>query len=363
MKNFLSKVFAVVLVFVVAPVCAAEENELHVGVMLCLTGDCAEWGTNGLNGVELAAEELNARGGILGEKVRLVVEDSRDTSPSVSVSAYRKITEDRDIRYIVGPTWTVGGMPIAPLIAKNQDLVVMSPSVGVKEFNEASSNIFNDWPHDEVATRAIAKYAFERGWKKAAIFGSQDPFYVTQTNIFASEFTRRGGIITLKEEPLPASRELKAEALRIKTADPDFVVFTNYQADVMAKELAAIKYSKPILAIQMERNRVREAGGTLEGVVFAMYENPAPNFVENFRKKFGAEPGVSADTAYDALMVYAKAAQAAGSTEPKKVRQTLLGIKNFQGASGTFSFNENGSVDKAPILWRVKGMEYERVKN
>jgi branched-chain amino acid transport system substrate-binding protein len=339
----------------------SEPQAVKVGVMLCLSGDCAEWGTNGLKGVQLAADELNRKGGILGRRVELSVQDSRDTTPSHSVSAYRKLTQDKQISFIIGPTWTVGGMPIAPLIAKNKQLIVMSPSVGVKEFNESSDNIFNDWPHDEVATRAMADYAIKQGWKKGAIFGSQDPFYMTQSSIFEEEYTRRGGKIAAKVEPLPDSRELKAEALRIKAADPDFVVFTNYQADVIAKELSGIKFSKPILAVQMEKNRVKDAAGALEGVVFAMYETPAQAFQEQFRARFKAEPGISADTGYDALMVYAKSAEKAGTTNPSVLKQALRSTRNFSGASGTFSFNEKGAVDKSPVLWRVKGLAYERV--
>ena len=93
-------------------------------------------------------------------------------------------------------------------------------------------------------------------------------FYITQTKIFTEEFTKLGGSVVITEEPMPASRELKVESLRIKQSGADFVMLTNYQADVIAKELRAIKFEKPILALQMEKERVKEAGGALEGVVF-----------------------------------------------------------------------------------------------
>ena len=144
--------------------------------MLCLTGDCAPWGTSGLKGVELAVGELNEKGGLLGRPIEVAVQDSRDTVPSYSVTAFQKMAQEPELHFIVGPTWTAGGMPIAPLIARKPDLIVISPSVGVKEFNETADNIFNVWPHDEAATRAMARYAANKGWKKAAVFGSEDPF-------------------------------------------------------------------------------------------------------------------------------------------------------------------------------------------
>ncbi len=340
---------------------SADTHTLKMGVMLCLSGDCAEWGTNGFKGAQLAADELNRRGGILGRRVELVVQDSKDTIPSSSVTAFRALMLDPDIQYIVGPTWTVGGMPVAPLAAKRKDIVMMSPSVGVKEFNETASNLFNDWPHDEVATRALARYAAKKGWKKAAIFGSQDPFYMTQTRIFEEEFRVLGGNVAEKVEPLPDSRELKMEALRIKKSQPDFVIFTNYQADFIAKELHRAGFSTPMLAVQMEKDRVKAADGALEGVVFAMYDKPDKDFTKKFKARFQAEPGISADTAYDAVMLFASAIEKAKTTSTEKTVPILLGTKNFRGASGTFSIDEKGAVDKKPVLWQVKGLDYERV--
>lgn len=361
-RLLIAVLFALLAVLSVSSALAGEKP-LKVGVMLCLSGDCAEWGTNGLKGAQLAAEEVNKEGGVLGRRVELVVQDSRDTVPASSVSAFHKLAMDPDTHFIIGPTWTVGGMPVAPLAARRTDLIMISPSVGVKEFNETADNIFNDWPHDEIATRALAQYAAGRGWKKAAIFGSQDPFYMTQTRIFEEEFARLGGSVAEKVEPLPESRELKTEALRVKQCNPDFVILTNYQADVIALELRRIDFRAPMLAVQMEKKRVADAQGALEGTIFAMYEKPEAGFSKHFKERFGEEPGISADTAYDALMLFARTAQQAKSTDPGKVKQSLLAVRNYQGASGTFSIDDKGAVDKKPVLWRVRGLDYERVSS
>jgi len=340
----------------------AAESPLKIGVMLCLSGDCSAWGASGLKGARLAAEQLNSAGGVNGRRIELVVEDSRDTQPATSVSAFKKLTSDPEMHFIVGPTWTVGAMPIAPLAGKNKRIVIISPSVGVKEFNEAAANIFNDWPHDEVATRAIAAYAAKQGWSKGAVFGSQDPFYMTQSDIFEEEFKKRGGRILLRIDPLPDAVDLRSEALRIKTAAPDFVVMTNYQADFIAKSLKQVALTAPLLAVQMEKERVKAADGALEGVVFAMYEEPRVEFQRDFKQRFAEEPGISADTAYDAVMLLADAIKRAGSFDPERVREMLAATHAFKGASGTFSFDAKGAVDKRPVLRRVRGLDYELVQ-
>lgn len=348
------------------PVAGAETGSagippVKIGVMLCLTGDCAEWGNNSLNGAKLAEEEINYAGGLLGRKIDLVIQDSRDTVPSQAVNAFQALLQDPEIHYILGPSYTAGGMSIAALIARQPQIVVISPSIGVKRFTETSANIFSIWPHDEASTRAIARYAIKNGWKRAAIFGSQDPFYVEQTRILIEEFQSLGGSFVAQEEPLPDAREVRAEALRIKTANPQAVMLMTYQLDVDAKELRTLGYKGPLLAVQMEKDRIKNAAGALEQCVFAMFEKPAPQFVQSYRTRFAADPGVSADTAYDALKVLAASIQRSNTLDPQQVSKELHTVRNFSGASGVFSFNEKGAVEKNPVLWRVIRDSYERV--
>lgn len=338
-----------------------QANSIRFGAMFCLTGDCSEWGTNSRMGTELAAEQINNTGGILGKRLEVTYDDSHDTVPSDTVSAYQRLTTNKNINFILGPTWTIAGMSIAPQIAGNKNIVVISPSVGVKDFNESSDNIFNTWPHDEKATRELARYGFRQGWKSVAILGSKDPWVETQSNIFAEEFESFGGRISVKLEPLPSSRDLRSEALKIKASNPDAVFFSNYQVDVIARQLAEIKFNKPKIAILMEKDRVKAAAGALEDSVFALYEKPSAEFVASFSQKFGKQPGITADTAYDALMVLAQAIKTAESFDTEKVIVALKNLRNYKGTSGTFSFNEKGSVDKAPVLWRVKGLDYAKL--
>lgn len=340
-----------------------EAPRIKIGVMVCLSGACAEWGTNSRRGVELAVEELNRVGGLLGRRVQAVFEDSRDDTPSNTVSAFRKLMLDPEIKLIVGPTWTIGAMAVAPLIRERKDLVVVSPSVGVGEFNESAEHIFNTWPADEKATRALARYAISRGWRKAAIFGSQEPWVEVQSNTFDDEFRKLGGTITARVEPLPNSRELSAEVLRIKSANPQVVFFSNYQADVMAKELKRLHSPAAQLAILMEQDRIKAAQGALDGTIFAQYDKPAESFVRAFVEKFQQQPGITADTSYDAIFLLAKVIHETQSLERDKLVRALHRIRGFQGASGTFSINPQGAVDKHPVLWKVQGLEYLRVES
>ena len=367
MKSEFAKMVAVLLVLITTvfslPLVQAEEQAvLTIGVMSCLSSDCAEWGENTRRGVELAIEQVNSSGGVLGRKLEAVYQDSRDVSPSYTRSAYQQLSSNNKINFIIGPTWTIGGMAIAPLIARNQNQIVVSPSVGVREFNETADNIFNTWPHDERATRKLASYAIAQGLKTAAIFGSQDPWVETQSRIFSEEYSKLGGKIIAQVTPLPGSRDLATEALQIQKASPEVVFISNYQADIIAQEFAELKFKAVKLSILMEQERVKSANGALEGTIFALYQEPAQDFKQAFINKFKIAPGITADTAYDALMLFVAGIQKAQSFEPLKVRAQLQEIRDFRGASGTFSVAADGSVNKQPVLWKVSGETYLRVE-
>ncbi len=359
-KSGLSVIAAVAIVISALSSVKTEDHAIRIGLMACLSAECAEWGRNSQKGVELAAEEINAAGGISGRKIEISVQDSQDTVPASTVAAYKALALDPAVNFIIGPNWTAGAMSVAPLIKARRDHIVVSPSVGIREFNETADNIFNIWPHDEIATRKLAEFALEKGWKKAAVFSSQDPWCRTQSDIFQEEYRKLGGTIATAVEPTPSTRDLRAEALKIKTARADVIFMANYQMDPFARELRNLQVETPKLAILMYKDRVIAAQGALEDTIFAAFESAAVSFKDSYRKRYSEDPGIPADTAYDATRLLAAAIGRVGA-DPEKVKYELLNTRDFAGASGTFSVDEKGGVNKKPVLWQVKGLEYRRV--
>lgn len=161
---------------------------------MCLSGECAADGTSAVHGAEIAAAEINAAGGVLGKKIVFTTQDTAEAvSGAKAINAYRQIRLDPEIHYLIGPTWTPGGLTLAPVASKDKTIILMTPSLGVRDFNEAGDNIFNIRGTDDIATRATAKVAIENGWKTAAIFSSQQPWESLQAKIFQEEYEKLGG--------------------------------------------------------------------------------------------------------------------------------------------------------------------------
>jgi branched-chain amino acid transport system substrate-binding protein len=340
----------------------AESPSWRVGVMVCLSGACAESGRNSLEGVQLAVDEINSKGGVLGHQVDLKVEDTVEgtSSGAGAVSAFRKLLEDSSIHFLIGPSWTPGGLSVAPIAAKRSDIILTSPSLGVADFDRAGDNIFNLWPHDEDATRNLASFALTKGWKRVAVFSSQQPWELLQGTTFSDEFARQGGHVVVKVEPLPTQPDLRAEALRIRSAKPDAVFLSNFtQMGVGAKQLRDLGYKGPLFAILMDDTRIETSAGALDDSIYSGYPAPDPGFSTSFRARYHKEPGIGADTAYDTMKLYAWAVTEAGTFDPGKVKSTIQSA-TLPGASGIIRFDKFGGVKKDPVLYVVRGKEKVR---
>lgn len=333
-----------------APAVQAEEQPFRIGAMLCQTGNCADWGTAALRGAILAQEEINANGGILSRRIDLIVEDTAESiSGARAVSAFQSLL-GKDIQYFIGPSWAPGALAIAPVARTHPGILLITPSASAPEFSRTGPQFFNMRQPEESETRVLARYAFEHGKRKAAIFGSQQPAETAQGKIFEEEFKRLGGAVTLRLEPDPALRDLRTEALRIVASSPDVIFLMNYnQLETGAKTLAALGFSGMRMAISLDDARIASAGPVLEGLIVARAAEPSEAFRESFRARFKEPPGLSAEGGYDALKSLAQAIEEAHTFDTSVVQMKLAAGK-YHGAVGEFSFNASREVAGAPVL-------------
>ena len=341
----------------------AETLTFEVGAMLCLSGNCADWGNAALKGARLAAEEINKSGGVLGRTISLRVEDTQESiSGATAVKAYQKLKSDPNIKYFIGPSWSPGALSIAPIAAKQAGILVITPSASAVEFNRASDHIFNGRLNEELLTRALARYSFAQGWKKAAIFSSQQAAENTQGRIFEDEFQKSGGSVTARLEPPPTLTNLQTEALKIISGSPDVVFLANYnQIDVGSRALSVLKFRGAKLAISLDEQRVKEAKGALENVVVAKGSEPSSSFKEKFVARYNEPPGLSADNGYDSMKMLALAITEAKSFDPEVVKVNLKNIR-YTGTVGPITFNDERGIIQNPVLYRVVGETLVEIK-
>ncbi len=334
---------------------AEKRDTLKIGVLLCQTGNCADWGSSALKGAQLATEQINADGGILSKKIELIVEDSADSiSGARSVSAFQSLLA-KNLNYYIGPSWSPAALAIAPIAAKRTDLILITPSASAREFSRSAPHIFNLRPPEELATRSLARYAYNQGKRRAAIFSSQQPAESAQGRIFEDEFKKLGGGVTIRIEAIPTQTELKTEALKITSTLPDVIFLMNYnQIETGIKDLNNLGYKGMRMAISLDDARIAAAQGLFEGLVIGRAAEPTEEFRNTFKKRFGEGSGLSAESGYDAVMSLAQAINETGNAETiTKVRDNLQHGK-YSGAIGSFTFDDSREVVQAPVLFVVK---------
>ncbi len=352
-----------ILIFAAVPTLWAEQSKsesdsaepFEVGVLLCLSGNCADWGQAALDGARLAAEIANARGGLRGRQIELRVEDTAEAvSGAKTVSAFKKLQTNRNLRYFIGPSWAPGALALLPLIKEATDIVMITPSASAVEFSRAGDHVFNMRAAEEAGTKALAGYAVSQGWKRAAIFSSQQPAEMTQGRVFEKEFTKLGGTVTILLEPTPTLSDLRSEATKIIAGKPDVVFMMNYnQIDAGARELSKQGYRGARMAISLDAQRLKSAKGALNGVIVARAPEPSRAFRQRFTKRFGHPPGLSAEGGFDAIQVLLRSISEADSTDVNAVK-SILPTLQYAGASGEIRFDEHGALIQRPALFRVQ---------
>jgi len=341
--------------FVPQQLMGESKQEFHLGVAVCLTGGCSEWGTGALRGVELAAKEINQEGGIAGQRIVVRAEDTNEAvSGAAAVRAFQSLLSRREINYIIGPSWSPAGLALIPVLKRRPDVVVITPSMAVPDFPRASANLFKTVPDNEVTARHIARYAIEKGWRRAAILSNQLEAERYTTEQFTSEFREGGGEVIELIETLAEETDLQTPALRIIQSKPDVVFLANYvQVGTAARRLRELGYEGPFISILLDTTRLAQGGSALDGTVFSQYASYSAEFEHKFRERYGEGYGPSADSAYDTVYLLREAIQQAGTFDPVKVKEVLPQIE-MEGTASPIKFNEHRTVEKPPGLFIVQ---------
>lgn len=329
-----------------------QEGTIDIGVIAILTGPGGTWGESTVNGAQMAVDEINAQGGVNGRMLELSVEDSRNDAKTV-LSAYRKFHDIDGISYIIGTSWSQEGLPLIP-IASQDDVVMISPSLGVAAFNEGGENLFNLWPHDAVLSARVADLVYSEGHRRVIVLNARDAWAQDQADAFVARFEELGGTAIVESVDVQ-DKSQNFIAAKVEAANVDAVMFTNtVTGDVAAKRLKEQGIALPMYSITMGADVITSSDGALDGLVFLTSLTPT----DEFRSKYAAlNPGevldVGADTAYDAVYLLAEAIRAVGD-DPRAVAAYINGLETYQGASGDLTFDGEGGVTKEFVRFVVR---------
>lgn len=367
-----------VLVLVLAFACSAFAAEpIKVGVVMGLTGPWASIDTPALNGVKLAAEEINKAGGVLGRPIELKVVDTK-ADEGETVAAVIRLIENERVSALIGYCDTHWVNIAAPL-AREYGVPFITPGATHPRIPERTGAWLACFG-DNAQAAAIAEYAVrDLGLKRGAIWvDTAVDFSVAVCAYFADALKHYGGEVVYEDYFEITWTDFSSMVARLKEyQDQGRVDFVYVGAipdncGVIVKQIRDGGVTIPIFGEDGFDTPllVQTGGAAAEGVVFATHmslEDPSPiiqKFKSDYQAMFGNPPeNAFAALGYDAMKLLAKAIEIVGTDDPKKIPEGLAQIKDFQGVSGTISYEAGSQVpNKSVAVIEVKDGKFVTVK-
>ena len=352
----------------------AAADAIVIGEFASLTGKEAAFGQSSHKGTQLAIEELNAAGGLLGKPVRYVYEDNRST-PGESATIAKKLISRDKIVALLGEVASGRSLEAAP-IAQASKVPMISPSSTNPKVTETGDYIFRVCFTDPFQGKLLAEFA-RRTLKaqKIAIFSDvAAPYSVGLAQYFREPFLAGGGQIVAEQKYTGGDKDFKAQLTAIKSLKPDAIMVPGYYTDVglIVAQARQLGITVPLFGGDgWEAPELIQIAGSeaLQGTYYSTHFSPentdpvAQKFVAAYRARYGGEtPDAMAALGYDSAMVLADAIRRAGSTESAKLRDALAATSGYAGATGATTLDANRDASKPAVIITVKDGKFQYVE-
>ncbi len=353
---------------------AKETDVIRIGVFEPLSGKEKEHGELELQGIELAHELFPEA---LGKKVELVYADNK-SDVDVAASAAQELV-DKKVSVVLGSHGSTLSLAGSEYFAKAK-----IPAITITAANplvtSGSEYYFRTCFVESFQGVALAKYTVEQvGTSKAAIFRDADDDYaaaVSQTFTDKMiQLTEDENVIVKAIEYTHKQKDFKKQLQQVKDSGAGVVLLASKTKDAIEIMKQAKEMGIQLVFLGTDswesENFVKDGGAAVEGAVFSTYFDPGTAITENtevflkaYREKYGEDAKPPSDVAlgFDAYLLAINAIGTAGtSVNGEAIRDTLAATKNFSGASGNISFDENGDPIKSVVIKTIINGEFVHI--
>jgi branched-chain amino acid transport system substrate-binding protein len=357
----LSGVFLVSLVGAQQP----KGTPIKIGLCASLSGMGYKGGQDTKSALEMAVEEINTSGGVLGRPVEMVFRDNK-TDASISNRTSKELLVREKVRMLVG-VGTSADILAASLNCKENHIPLL-PNSGNSEatyVQKGHDYIFNFSPTSGMEGRAIATYANAQGWKKFISLAPDYEWGQSQVNFFKSKMAELG--VPIKIDSLwfkLGETDFSRYITQLNAAEADCILIYAFGADIMAlskqgKQYGLFSRKIPIMGWWM-MDALESLGKEAPMGVIGFERAPAPylmekfpmakKFTNDFRKKIGTFPCGYALITYDLMQAWVKAVVKAKTDDPEQVSKALKGL-TFDCTRGTVTLRPIDGQANVPVYF------------
>jgi branched-chain amino acid transport system substrate-binding protein len=346
-----------------------DHSTIKIGYFGDLSGPTFNFGQSAINGVLMAADQINQAGGIDGRRIDVVIEDDRGSPEQAARLAGKLIDQDKVIAIIGGGT--SGNSRAAAPKAQSSHVPLISPSSTDPAVTQVGDYIFRACFVDAFQGDAMARFAVNtlEAQKAAILFDFNSSYARGLTDYFELSFAKLGGQIVGKLSYTQGDADFKGQLSSIQAAEPDVIYIPGYYGDVglIAKQARMLGLKQPLLGGDgWDAPELWQLGGdALNGSFITSHysvDDPSPaiqTFAHEYRQRYGnLSPDAHAALAYDATRVLIDAIKRANSTDGEKLRDALAQTKDFPGITGVISIDANRNAVKPAVVLKLEDTRF-----
>ncbi|MBN1141304.1 MAG: branched-chain amino acid ABC transporter substrate-binding protein [Deltaproteobacteria bacterium] len=338
-------------------------DSIKIGLMAPVTGSWASEGEDMKHIVNLLAAELNAKGGLLGQQVEVVLEDDGGDPRTASLAAQRLATQG--VKAVIGTYGSSVTEASQSIYDESSILQVANGSTAIRLTEKGLKYFFRTCPRDDEQGRVAAQTIQKMGFKKVAILHDNTSYAKGLADEGNALLKKDGVQIVFFDALTPGERDFTAILTKLKAAKPDVVFFTGYfpELGLILRQKKEMNWPVPFIGGDATNNPdLVKIAGKDAAAGYYFLSPPVPQdlpyektkaFLKSYTAKHGAAPGsIWAVLAGDGFLTVTEAIKTTKTTDPTKLAAFLHGGKQkISGLTGEIGFNAKG--DRVGEVYRV----------
>jgi branched-chain amino acid transport system substrate-binding protein len=345
-----------------------ENNIIKIGAILPLSGDLAQYGESGKQGMEIALEEFRRDHKDL--KCEIIVEDDKG-DVKVALSGISKIVESGDVKIIVGAMASGVTLGIAPVINKNK-IILISPTSTASAVTDAGDYVFRVCVSDAYEGMSMAEYiSVNLRHPKIGVVYVNNDYGIGLKKDFIDSAIANGLQIAVESGYNPMQKDFRSIINKLKYKKVDLIYVIAYKEQLnFFTQCKELNYKPQFTGSTMieDQDLLGKLGDFLDGTLYTYRSyNPTDNgkttkyFVDTYKSKYGKVPDFYAASTYDATKL-ALQTEMTCSAENIDYRSYLYGLKKFNGVTGEIKFDKNGDVQQRFSIKQIRGGKFMVIK-
>ncbi len=349
---------------------SATENAtkpIKLGFTGGFSGPTASFGAPIADAVEYTVREINAAGGIKGRQIELVKENN-EGDPFKGQQIIDKFDAE-GVKLVISGSSSAVALSEKQKVEMNRMVALAVTAADPRVTDTNDPYYFTAIPNSDYLGGSIAYYAATKmGLKQAIVFTRDDAYGQSIYKSFKAVGAAHG--LTVVQEytyPVDAKDFNSYLSQGLKEYPNADIMITGYASDggLIAKQARALGYNKPILGnVSLTNKEYSAIAGSAADNTYVTATNyydesqpgaTAQRFHNAWIKRNGKPPNDYEVRGYDSVYLLTQAVKDAGDSDPENVRKAMLKIKDFDGASGSVTFNAHGGVDKSLFVMRIAG--------